>query len=58
MKLSMTGQEKGDCLIGVTAWAGYLLLPQIYSLMPQIKPVYNCNFISPIEMPPVLLGIL
>jgi hypothetical protein len=24
--------------------------------MPQIKPVYNCNFISPIEMPPVLLG--
>jgi hypothetical protein len=22
MKISMTGQEKGDCLIGVTAWAG------------------------------------
>jgi hypothetical protein len=22
MKFSMSGQEKGDCLIGVTAWAG------------------------------------
>jgi hypothetical protein len=29
MKLSMTGQEKGDCLIGVTAWAGLTVITHI-----------------------------
>jgi len=27
MKLSMTGQEKGDLLIQVTTWAGLIVIP-------------------------------
>ena len=34
MKLSMTGQEKGDCLIEVTAWPGltviFIIIPHEY----------------------------
>ena len=39
MKFSMTGQEKGDLLIQVTAWAG-LTVFAIKSVWPLLKPSY------------------
>jgi hypothetical protein len=48
MKLSMTGQEKGDLLIQVTAWADltvvlpwykYLYIPMVYSIIFQLQLV-------------------
>jgi hypothetical protein len=30
MKISMTGQEKGDLLIQVTAWAGLTVFSNLY----------------------------
>ena len=41
MTFSMTGQEKGDCLIGVTAWACLTVykiryIQRLYGLMPSM----------------------
>jgi hypothetical protein len=40
MKFSMSGQEKGDCLIEVTAWASLTVYIYIYIYM--ILMVYWC----------------
>jgi hypothetical protein len=43
MKFSMTGQEKGDLLIQVTAWAGLTVLYQITTFTFSI--IFGCSLI-------------
>jgi hypothetical protein len=45
MKFSMTGQEKGDCLIEVTTWGGLTGYNTVLMVIPELNKIHtqsNC----------------
>ena len=45
MKFSMTGQEKGDCLIEVTTWGGLTGYNIVLKVIPELNKIHtqsNC----------------
>jgi hypothetical protein len=59
MKFSMTGQEKGDCLIEVTTWAGLTIYIQGFQSEPvpgTFTRLRSCIVPAEITEPPKISG--
>ena len=44
MKLSMTGQEKGDCLIEVTTWGGLTGYNTVLKVIPELNKIHTQSY--------------